>query len=165
QKKQEIIKDLTEKVKKQKSMVFFDFTGLSVKDLSTLRKKMKAAEAAIKVVKKTLLELVLKKAGINLDVKNLQGEIAVVFGYKDELAPIKICYQFSQENPNLKILTGFFEGEIKNKEEIIFLAQLPTRDELLNKLVGSLAAPFNRLVNTLQGNIKGLLHILAKAKI
>jgi large subunit ribosomal protein L10 len=163
-KKQKIIEELSEKVNKQKVMVFFDFTGLPVKDLSVLRKKMKAVNSELKVAKKTLLGLVLKKAGINLDVKNLRGEIAVVFGYQDELAPVKVGYQFSQENPNLKILTGFFEGQVKNKEEIILLAQLPGRQELLGKLINSINSPLYQLVNVLQANIKGLINILARAK-
>ncbi len=132
--KQKVVEDLREKIAKQKSMVFFDFTGLVVKNLSLLRKKMKREGAEIKVAKKTLLQLALKNAGLEFDVEKLKGEIAIALGFKDEISPAKICYQFSQENPNLKILAGFFEGEFREAEEIIALAQIPSKDELLSKI-------------------------------
>ena len=175
--KQKILDDLKEKIAKQKAMVFVDFTGLKVKDLSSLRKKIKRPTGAptesgsgypgneIKVAKKTLIGLALKSAKLEIETKKIPGELAVAFGYSDEISPAKITYQFSQENPNLKILGGFLENKWREAEEIIELAQLPTREELLAKLVGSISAPVSNFVNVLQGNIKGLINVLAKAKI
>ncbi|MDP1538797.1 MAG: 50S ribosomal protein L10, partial [bacterium] len=73
-------------------------------------------------------------------------------------------YQFGLANEKLKILGGFLEGKFKEAEEIIALAQLPTKEGLLAKLVGSIASPISGLINVLQGNIKGLITVLAKAK-
>jgi len=163
--KQKIIEDLKEKASKQKAMVFADFTGLKVKDLSNLRKELRASENELKVVKKTLLGLALKEKKIELEEEKLKGEIAVIFGFKDELSPAKMIYQFSQGNPNLKILGSFFENKFQNAEETIVLAKLPTRNELLSGLVSTISAPMSQFVNVLQGNIKGLICVLAKAKI
>lgn len=162
--KQKIVEDLQEKIEKQKAIVFFDFTGLKVKDLSRLRKKMKQDRSEIKVVKKTLFDLALKKAGLKAEIRKLKGEIAAAFGFEDEIAPAKICYQFSQENPNLKILGGFFEGEFKGAEEMTVLAQIPSREELLAKLVWSISAPVSNFVYALQYNLKGLINILSLIK-
>jgi large subunit ribosomal protein L10 len=162
--KQKAFEELVEKIKRQKSIVFFDFTGMKVEDMTKLRKKMKEEGSEIKVVKKTLLKIVLEKLGIFLDAKKLKGEVALAFGFEDEISPAKLCYQFSQGNPNLKILGGFFEGKIRETEEIITLAQLPSRELLLAKLMQSMAAPLSNIIMVLKGNIKGLINILAKAK-
>jgi len=163
--KQKILDELKEKIAKQKVMIFADFTGLKVKDLSNLRKKIKAADGEIKVAKKTLLGLAVKGAGLEFEAKKIKGEIALVFGYKDEISLTKIIYQFAEANPNLKILGGFLENQFRTAEEIITLAQLPTKEELLSGLVRSVSAPISNFINVLQGNIKGLIYILAKAKM
>lgn len=129
--KQKILEDLNEKIAKQKIMIFVDFTGLKVKDFSALRKKIKITSDEIKVAKKTLMEIALKKAKIEVETKKLPGEIALVFGYKDELLPAKIIYQFAEKNQNLKILGGYLENKIRTVEEITTLAKLPSREELL----------------------------------
>ena len=148
--KQKVVEDLKEKIEKQKSMAFFDFTGLKVKDLSALRKRMKRENSVIKVAKKTLLGLALKKAGLEISIEDLKGEIAVAFGFKDEISPAKICYQFSQENPNLKILGGFFGEKLRDAEEIIALAQIPSQEELLSKIFW---LPNFAIFNNLQVNL------------
>jgi large subunit ribosomal protein L10 len=162
--KEKIIKDLKDKISKQKAMIFIDFTGLKVKDLFNLRKKLKTADSELKVAKKTLMGIALKEAKLKIDTKKMAGEIALVFGFKDEISSSKVLYQFSRENPNLKILGGFFENKFKEAEDIITLAQLPSREELLARLVGSIQAPITNFFYILQANIKGLIIVLAKAK-
>ncbi len=162
--KKKILDDLKEKLEKQKALIFVDFTGLKVKNLSDLRKKLKAAANELKVAKKTLFNLAFKEKGLEMKTKELQGEIALVFGYEDYMSPAKMVYQFSKDNPNIKILGGFIENEYKEAEEIITLAQLPSQEVLLAQLVGSISAPVSNFINVLQGNIKGLINVLAKAK-
>lgn len=164
QQKQKTIDDLKDKVARQKSIVFTDFTGLKVKDLSDLRKKLKATDSELKIAKKTLMRIVLKKAKIEITEKDLPGEVALVFGYKDEISVAKTVHQFAETNPNLKILGGFFGNKIRIKEEIVALAQLPGKEQLLAKIVGSVQAPISNLVYSLQFNLKGLINVLAKAK-
>jgi len=162
--KQKILEGLKEKIAKQKAMVFVDFTGLKVKDIMDLRKKLKADDNELKVAKKTLMGIALKNAKIEIDAKKLPGEVAWVFGYKDPISPAKTIWQFSKQNQNVKILGGFIENELKGAEEIVTLAQLPTKEELLAKLVGSISAPISNFINVLEANIKGLINVLAKAK-
>ena len=163
--KKKILEDLKEKIAKQKMMIFVDFTGLKVKDLFELRKRLKKADSQLKVVKKTLLNLALRQKKIEIGKEILKGEIASVFGFKKEIIPAKIVYQFSLENPNLKILGGFYEDEFKEAEEMVTLAQLPTKEELLAKLVRSISAPILNFVNVLQGNLRGLVSILSQIKV
>ena len=132
--KKKIIEDLKDKIGKQKIMVFVDFTGLKVKDFSNLRQALKKAGSEIKVAKKTLMDLVLKEKKIEIKAKKLVGEIALVFGYQDEISGPKAVYQFSKNHPNLKILGGIFENKAQDSAQILTLAQLPSKEELVAKL-------------------------------
>jgi len=163
QQKQEIINDLKDKISRQKTMVFVDFTGLKVKDISGLRKKLKKSDSLFKVSKKNLLKIALKDFSSSLvqKIEELEGELGVIFGFGDEILPAKIVYNLASKNENLKILGGFFEGKFIEKKIVIELGQIPTREELLAKLVGSISAPISNFVNVLEGNIKGLICVLS----
>ncbi len=162
--KQRILEGLREKFEKQKSTIFADFTGLKVKDLTALRKKMKEKGCELKVAKKTLISLALKEKEIKIDPKTLEGEIALGFSYKDEISPFKILYDFSKEHENLKILGGLVDKEFYEKERAIALAQLPTYQELLARFIGSIRAPILGMVNVLKGNLRSLVLVLSAIK-
>lgn len=166
QKKQEIISDLKEKISRQKTMVFVDFSGLKIKEVSVLKKKLKESDSLFKVSKKTLLKIALKNLDSSLSQKmnELKGELGVVFGFKDEISPAKIAYNFSLDNEKLKILGGFFEGKFIEKETVSELAKISGRKELLARLVYDISAPASNFVNVLQGNIKGLVRVLSLIK-
>jgi large subunit ribosomal protein L10 len=165
-KKQEIINDLADKLSRQKTVVFFDYTGLTVNQFQELRRQLKEKEIDCQVVKKTLVDLALEKANFkSIKAKELPGQLALVFGYQDEILPAKILYNFSKENESLKILTGLFNEKYLEDEAIINLAKLPAREELLARLVGCLRAPISGLSNTLQGNLRKLTFILKSCSI
>ena len=145
-------------------MVFVAIDGLKTTELFDLRKELKQDNCLLTVAKKTLLSIAFKQSKMEFDAKELKGELALVFGFGDEIMPAKIAYQFSKKNKNLKILGGFFENKIKTAEEMITLARIPSREELLAKIVGSIKAPISGFVNVLQGNIKGLIYVLTQIK-
>ena len=151
--KQKIVEDLREKIAKQKAMILIGISGLKVKDISDLRKRLKAIDAQIKVVKKTLAEIVFKEKKIAFEKDKFKEEIALVFGFKDEISLARAVYQFSRENENLKILGGFLENKFKKADEIITLAQLPTREELIAKLIFAVRSPLFGFYNALQRNL------------
>ena len=165
--KKKIIEDLKEKLSKQKSVVFVDFSGLNSKEIFDLRNKLKKADGLLKVAKKTLLEIAFKKSKIPIweKIKEIPGQLALILGFKEGYEFSKIAYEFSQENKNLKILGGFFENDLKDAEEVITLAKLPSREELLANLVGSIAAPISNFNNILKANIKGLIYIIKQIKV
>jgi large subunit ribosomal protein L10 len=161
--KEKIVEELTEDLKQQKSLVFVSVSGLKVKELSALRRKIKEVGGKLKVAKKTLIKLTFEKVKLKTP-EDLIGEVALVFGFENEFLPIKRIFEFSKEKENLKILSGIFEGKIINKDEVVAIAELPGREGLLSMLVGSLSAPISNFVNVLQGNIKGLLYALSAIK-
>lgn len=164
QKKQEIVKELAEKLGRQKAVVFADFTGLKVKDLADLKSKLRKQDAEFKVAKKTLMKVAFKEKGIAVDPESLAGEIALVMGYTDETAPAKMVYEFSKTNQNIKILGGLLENKLLAADQVLNLAKLPSKPELLAKLVGSISSPSRNFVGVLQGNIRGLVTVLSKIK-
>jgi large subunit ribosomal protein L10 len=162
--KQNIIKDLEKKVEKQKSIVFMDFTGVKVKELAQLREKLKAENSEMKVAKKSLMGIALKNKGIEIDSKKLSGEVAMVLGYGDEVIPSKLAHQFSKENQKAKILGGFLENKFYEMADIIRLAELPGKEQLLGMLVGTLSSPASGLVSVLSGNMRKLVFALSQIK-
>jgi large subunit ribosomal protein L10 len=166
QQKQKIIEDLKEKIEKQKIMIFVNFAGLKVKDLFELRKKLKLTNAQLKVTKKTLFNIALNsyKSDLAQEVGKFTGQVATILGFTESILPAKIVYQFSFKNPNLKILGGYFEEKFREAQEIITLAQLPSRDELLAKFVTTIAASISNFVNVMEGSLKGLIFALSAIK-
>jgi len=164
--KKEILDDLKDKIAQQKAIVFVDYTGLKVKDLSKLRKKLRESDSLFRVAKKTLLKIAFKnsKSPLADEVEKLEGQIGIIFGFEDEISPAKISYKFSKDVENLKILGGSFEGNFIGREQVLELAKIPGREELLGRLVGSISAPASNLVSVLQGNIKGLIFALSAIK-
>lgn len=152
--KSKIISDLKEKVQKQKAMVFTAITGLKVKDLSALRRLMRSKDCELKVAKKSLIGKVFQDKKIDLNVKKLEGEVAVGFGYQDEVAPFKILYDFAKEHEALKILGGIMGNDILDKSKAQEYGQMPTREELLVRL----------MVNVLKGNLRNLAYALSQIK-
>jgi large subunit ribosomal protein L10 len=160
QKKEEIIKDLEQKFSDFKSVVFVNYSGVGVGDLQNIRKELREVGVDLKVAKKTLLDLVLRKHNIPVNTKSLEGQIAVVFGYKDEVMPAKIIYKFTKKLEKLKILAGILDKEFIGQDKVVSLAQIPSYEELLAKMVGSMQAPISGFVNVMQGNIGGLVQVL-----
>jgi len=151
---------LAGEIKVAKAVVFSDFKGLEVKDMTSLKKELKKEGASFKVAKKNLINIALKNAGADLDVKKMEGQIAVSVSPEDETAVAKIISKFSKGNENLKILGGLLGIKEISVEEIKALAKLPSKEELLAKLVGSLSSPLSGFMNVLQGNQRGLAQVL-----
>jgi len=160
--KAEILRDLDEKIKKSKSIVFASFDGLEVKDNEELRNNLKKEKGEYYVSKKTLLDLAFKNNKVNdLDIKNLPGKIATVFAYEDEVSPAKVVLNFKKKHEGkIEFIGGILDGKVINKEDVEKIATLPGKQELYAKLVGSLNAPVSGFVNVLSGNLRGLVTVL-----
>lgn len=156
QKKEQIVEELKNQFANSNSIIFVDYTGLKVKDFESVRKELKKEGIDIKAAKKNLLDVSLGERKI----RPLSGQIAVSFGFGDEITPAKIIHKLSGESENLKILAGIINGEFVGADYIIALAKTPSREELLSRFVGSINAPVSGLVNVLAGNIRGLLYAL-----
>jgi len=157
--KTEILSELADKVSRAKSIVFTKFEKLNVSENEDLRRRLKAEGSEYCVAKKTLLGMTLKKSHPEIEVNGLDGKVAAIFGFKDEVAPAKVVDEFKKglEEEKIFFLGGILENKFISKEEVESLAKLPSKQELYAKLVGSLNAPVSGFVNVLAGNLRGLV--------
>lgn len=161
QEKQEIMQELADAFGKSKSVVFANFSGLPVKEGEALRKQARAEQIGIMVAKKTLLEKATSDAGLtDVSPRSFGGEVLTLFGYEDEVAPARLLHVFSKKHDMVKMLGGILERHFVSAAKIKELALLPSKQELLAKLVGSLNAPVSGFVNVLAGNLRGLVRVL-----
>lgn len=165
------VKDLSEKLSKAKAVILTDYTGLSVSQQNKLRQKVKDSGGQFLVSKNRLFKLALsetKKSGLPRNIEELlRGPTAFLFVFEDEIGPIKALVQFSQSHnlPSLKIgIVLKPEDRLLTIEEIEALAKLPTRDELIARLIGSINAPRSRLVYVLSANLQKLALIIKAIK-
>lgn len=159
--KKELVKELSAKIKDGKVIIFSDYAGTSVKKMKDLRDELRASDSSYKITKKKLIDLSLKEAGIEASVLGLEGQIGIAIGQGDEVSVAKVLAKFSKANKNFKILQGVLENKVIDSKQVMSLATLPSREELLAKLVGSINAPVSGFVNALAGNLRGLMNVLS----
>lgn len=159
--KQIILTELTEKVGKAKSMVFADYQGMTMSQLSALRNDLAELSAEFTVTKNNLVKIALKENSLNLtDDAVLEGPVATLFAYGDEIAPIKVLTKAIKDNNIGKTKAGFLSGEFLTDAKVKQLAQLPSKDELRAKVVGALGSPLYEIVGVLQANLRNLVYAL-----
>jgi len=158
--KDQVIKDLSAKIKDGKVVIFSDYAGTTVAKMKNLRDELRKSDSSYKITKKKLIDLALKDAGIEASVLELEGQIGIAIGKGDEVTAAKVLAKFAKENKNFKILQGVLESKVISGKEVMSLATLPGKDELLAKLVGTINAPISGFVNALAGNLKNLVGVL-----
>jgi len=165
QQKKETLEHLQGNLKNSSALVFCDYKGLNVVDVSELRRLCREKGVNYFVAKKTLLKLALEKTGIaDVDPTQMEGNLAIAFSKSDEVSAAKILNDFSKKHEQLKILGGVLENHFIDINEVKNLAQLPSKEELLAKLVGSLNSPVSGFVNVLAGNLRNLVNVLNAVK-
>lgn len=163
-KKEELIDRLDQQLKDAKSAVLVDYKGLKVSETEELRKALRAKGADFNVTKNTLVKIALKKHGIEFDEAIFKKPVAIAFAMEDEIAPAKEIDLFAKKHEAIEILGGILENKMIDGAMVKRLALLPSREELLAKAVGSIAAPLSGMVNVLAGNIRGLVNVLNSYK-
>lgn len=157
--KKESVKKLKDCIDKAKIAVIADYKGFNVKEMTDLRKLLYKEDAEYKIVKNTVLSRAVDSAYPDLQ-KHMQGTTAILLGYKDAVAPLKIMVDFLKEIEKGAVRAGVIENAFVGQEDLIKISKLPGRDVLLAKLVGSMKSPMSGLVNVMQGTIRSLVYAL-----
>ena len=134
--KKEVVSEITGKIKESESVILFEYQGLTVQDLSTLRNRLRDVNAEVKIYKNTLLKRALDDLNLSLD-DFLNGPNAILFG-KDLLEPIKVISEYAKENDKLNIRVGIISGSPADIQTIREYASIPSRDGLLTMFAGGL---------------------------
>ena len=155
-----MIAALKETMKNAKGAVLTDYRGIKVAQDTKLRRKMREAGVQYSVIKNNMASIAAKEAGIEGLDDYLKGPLAMVSSDKDPVAAAKLISEFIKENRIMEIKGGLVEGKVIDAEGVKSLANLPSREVLLARLLGSMQSPITGFVTVLQGNIRNLVYAL-----
>ena len=151
---------LQEKLKQANLGVLTSFNAMKVEKMEALRNALRKNDAELKVVKNTLLNIAAKETDFQILAEHFKWPVAVVLSYKDPVAPTKALIDFAKKNPELEIKVGIIDGKVLSKADIEALAELPSREVLLGKLVSVMAAVPTSFVSVLSGVQRSFVQVL-----
>ena len=160
--KEQAVVNLQEKLSKAKAIFFADYKGLTMNQLSDLRRKLRDLNAEFTIAKNALIKRALPTLNLKLPDTILEGPTAALFAYDDEISPIKILVKVLKDTSLGKVKSGFLGLDLLDEAKIQQLATLPTKDELRGQTVGVLVAPLQGMLSVLQGNLRNLVYALSE---
>lgn len=154
--KEQAVAEVADKMKRAQCMVIVDYRGLTVDEVTKLRTEFRNAGVEYRVIKNNML----KRAADSLELADIDqyfvGPTAVAFGYEDPVSPAKIMCKFRKDTDKTQIKGGVLDGKPIDEAEVINLSKLPSKEELLAKMLGSLNAPITKFALALSAVPKGL---------
>lgn len=158
--KKDVLEEIKTRFSESDSVILVDYRGLSVKLVSELRKSLREADASMTVYKNTLTELAIRELALPSLDEYLEGPTAFVFISGDPVAPAKVISTFAEKNTALEIKGALVGNSVLGNERVEALAKLPSREELLAKLLGTLQNPMRGFVTVAAGPARGLVTAL-----
>ena len=159
--KEEILSKLTDRLDRSQGVVLVSTLGVKVDEMEQIRDSLFQEGLQLQVAKNSLLKRALEETGTEVPAELLDQPIGLVFSYSDPVAAAKLTMPFTKDIESLKVLGGIIDKHFVSDAQVASLAKLPSREQLLGQLVGTLQAPLTGLVNVLQGNIRGLVTVMA----
>lgn len=154
------IDEIADLLQRSTLAILTDYRGLTVADMQAFRSQLREREATLKVVKNTLTRIAAERVGYDSVTPLLEGPTAIVFTAADPVAAAKAVTDFARSSRILTVKGALLEGRLLPPAEVEQLATLPSREELLAKVVGGLQAPLYSLVSVLSGPIRALAYVL-----
>ena len=157
------VQAIAERIGSAQSMILADFSGLTVEQMTVFRRNCRALSVECRVVKNRLARIAADKSGMDGIKDLLNGPTAIVFGAESQVDPAKIIVDFAKDNEAMEIKGGFVDGDFLDKEQVLALSKIPSRDELLAKMMGSINSPATGLVGTINGVAAALARVIDAA--
>jgi len=154
------VQEVVEILENAKGVFVTDYAGLTVEKMSVLRQKCRAAKVQYKVIKNTLARRAADQTGQSVINPYFKGPSAIAYSYDDPSAPARVIKEFLRDNPKPKIRVTLFEGQFFGPERIDEIAALPSRKELVARVVGGLNSPIQGLVYGLNGLLSKFVRTL-----
>ena len=159
--KDEIIAGVKERAARAKSMFFADFTGITVEQVSELRREFRKSQVDYQVVKNTLAKKALADVeGFDKLAAHLEQPTAIAFGYDDPVAPAKIIRKFREKNEKLRLKVCVVENRVYQGSQLEELAKLPTRNEIIAAILGSIQAPASGIAGAVGAVMRDLVNVI-----
>ena len=162
QEKIEAVEDLKARLDGVKTVLLTEYRGLTVQQISELRKQLRAVSAEYKVVKNRLAKIAVSASELEVLTPQLTGPIALVVSKDDPVAVAKAVSTFARTNQALTIKGGYVEGRFMQPDALKALSELPSKEALRAQLVGAISGPLTQLVSLLQAPQRELAYILAE---
>lgn len=140
-------------------IVFINYAGLKAKEVDQIRARFAEIGSQYQVAKATLLRKALMAANLPHETEAFDQHLACIYG-QDLIQTAKTTVKLAKEFEHLTIMGGLLDGQLLTIDGVTALAALPSREELLSRLVGSIASPLSGLVSVLNGNLRGLVQVL-----
>jgi large subunit ribosomal protein L10 len=151
--------EIKEKFESSTVAVLADYRGLNVAEATKLRRRLREAGCEFKIAKNTLTSLAASRVGLEGLAPYLEGQVAIAFG-ADPVMPAKILSEFIREIKKMEIKAGVLEGRVIDAKEVKMLADLPSREVLLARILGGMQAPLYGFAGVLQGTIRSFVYTL-----
>lgn len=158
--KQAVVASIKEKFEQSQSAILFDYRGLTVAEVTELRKQCREQGVDYQVLKNTMIELAAKECGITGLDSYLKGPTAVAFGMKDAVAPAKVLTEFIKKSKKCEIKCGVVDGQFIDAAGVQALSELPPKEVLVAKLMGSINAPISNFVGVLSATLRSLVYAI-----
>jgi large subunit ribosomal protein L10 len=159
ERKEAAVENLRKRLAAAESLFFTDYAGLTVADITKLRGELRKDGNSYSVVKNTLFRIAAGDVAARLE-NVLAGPTGIVFAGTDPIAPAKALKAFSDTVKKIAVKAAYIDGKMVSASEVAALAMLPSKPELIAKLVGSVASPLRGFVTVLSGNLSGLARVL-----
>jgi large subunit ribosomal protein L10 len=162
--KGQVIEELKERFSEAKAVILTDYKGMTVAELSELRRLLRGGGVDYRVVKNTLARIASQDTPISVAKGAFKGPVAVAIGYKDPVMTAKKVIEFSKKNEKLKLSGGVIEGKLYTAHEVKAIAALPPREVLLSMLAGAFQAPASKLAAALSATVSSFAYALSALK-
>jgi len=159
-KKSDAIGELKDRLAQAGNLFFTNYAGLTVEEITRLRGELRKDGSTYAVAKNTLFSIAAGEDLAKQLEQYLHGPTAIVFAGTDPVAPAKALKKFSDDVKSIEVKAAYIEGRVVGADQVKALAALPSREELIAKMVGSIASPLRGLVTVLSGNQSGLVRVL-----
>ncbi len=162
--KEQVIKELKSDFDKAKAVVFTDYRGMTVAELSELRKLLREEKVEYKIVKNTLAKIASEGTPVFSAKDSFRGPVGIAISYDDPVLPVKKLLDYSKKNDKLKVNAGVIEGAVCSSIDLKSVAETPPRKVLLSMLVGGFQAPLNKMAYALNATIAKFIYVLEAIK-
>lgn len=162
--KSEKISQMKEKIEKAKVAIVTDYKGLSVEEITKLRRSIQKEDGDYMVTKNTLAKIAVKGTEYEVLADSLTGPVAIAFGFDDQVAPAKALAKFIKETQKGEILAAAMDGKLLSASEAKALATLPSKQEIYAKMLGCINSPASGIANSINAVMSSLTRAMAAVR-
>ena len=162
--KSEKISQMKEKIEKAKVAIVTDYKGLSVEEITKLRRSIQKEDGDYMVTKNTLAKIAVKGTEYEVLADSLTGPVAIAFGFDDQVAPAKVLAKFIKETKKGEILAAAMDGKLLSASEAKALATLPSKQEIYAKMLGCINSPASGIANSINAVMSSLTRAMAAVR-